>query len=198
METLTEKDVEILDFILKTAIQKGAVFPDDLPPLSGSFLGKAKEVKSKDYAYYLDLLKLYGIVEIEKNLSGFKISPIHIKTNNFYNQGGFKAIYDKQQFDLKRKQEFDDISFRKLKSDAKLSKWQVKTFWWIFALACFGGLYSIYDLTNKIISKKQDQEILTKPQMELELSKLRTLILDHKKIDSVDIDKINKDTLKKK
>lgn len=70
----------------------------------------------------------------------------------------------------------------KLKNDAKLSQWQVNTFWWIFGLAIFGGGYSAYDFTKNLTkSVNVQQKEITKEEMELELSKLRTLILNQKK-----------------
>jgi len=200
MESLTKKDVEILDLILKTAVTKGKVFPDDLPPLRDyKILVNASEFKRTDYAYYFDILNKYEIVKIYTDLNSFRIEPIPIKADNFYNQGGFKAIFDERQRVINRNKELDELSFKKLKWDSKLSKWQVKTFWWIFAFACFGGLYSTYDiLTDKLRNKKTDQQIITKSQMDSELTKLRALISDQKKVDSIDFTKINKDTLNKK
>jgi hypothetical protein len=36
-----------------------------------------------------------------------------------------------------------------------MSGWKRKTFWYIFALGLFGGIYSGYDLFNKIIDNKE-------------------------------------------
>jgi hypothetical protein len=62
-----------------------------------------------------------------------------------------------------------------------MSGWKRKTDWYIFALGLFGGIYSGIDLFNKRTSNKEVQEKqLTKKEMELELTKLRTLILSQK------------------
>lgn len=71
---------------------------------------------------------------------------------------------------------------KKLHNESKLSDWQIKTFWPLFIFGFFGGLYSAYDIIKNLttadtILEKQ----VTKEQMELELSKLRTLILIQKK-----------------
>ena len=74
---------------------------------------------------------------------------------------------------------------RKLHNESKLSDWQIKTFWPLFVFGIFGGFYSAFDIiknlsTNKDLQLKQ----ISKEEMESELSKLRTLILNQKK-DSV-------------
>lgn len=71
---------------------------------------------------------------------------------------------------------------KKLHNDSKLSEWQVKTFWPLFIFGIFGGLYGGYDII-KNLTKSEDvkQELVTKSEMESELSKLRTLILIQKK-----------------
>lgn len=75
---------------------------------------------------------------------------------------------------------------KKLHNESVISGWKRKTFWYIFALGLFGGIYSGIDLFNKITSKKEVQlEQITKQQMEFELTKLRILILTQKKKDSL-------------
>jgi hypothetical protein len=65
--------------------------------------------------------------------------------------------------------------------DFTLSKWKVWTFWPLFIIAILGGLYSIYDFIrtpNIEGNVKELQQTIIK--MELEQSKLQTLILDQK------------------
>ena len=74
----------------------------------------------------------------------------------------------------------------KLYNESVMSGWKRKTFWYIFALGIFGGVYSGIDLFGKITSSKEvPKEQLTKQKMEEELSKLRTLILTTKKKDTL-------------
>jgi hypothetical protein len=80
----------------------------------------------------------------------------------------------------------------KLVIDYKLSKWKAKTFWWIFGFALFGGVYSAIDLISNLNKKDFQKEQITIEQMESELSKLRTLILDKKNIDSLSNSKTKK------
>jgi len=179
LTALTEDDIHILDFIINTSLEKGRVFTDDLPPLEKkTSLDNQREIKYTAYQHFLDILSLFEVVKIDKNLSNLRIEPIEVKTKNFQRNGGFKAIYDKQLHESARKRESDELYFKKLKWDSKISKWQVKTFWWIFMLALIGGVYSLVDFTKNLIDKNQEQ--VTKSQFESELSKLRTLILNQK------------------
>ena len=67
-------------------------------------------------------------------------------------------------------------------NDYTLSKWQVKTFWVALSFGIFGGIYSGYDFIKSIANEDTNQvKQVTKEEMELELSKLRTLILNQKK-----------------
>lgn len=74
----------------------------------------------------------------------------------------------------------------KLHNESIMSGWKRKTFWYIFFCGVFGGIYSGIDLFNKITSNKEvPKEQLTKQEMEVELTKLRTLILSQKNLDSL-------------
>ena len=74
------------------------------------------------------------------------------------------------------------ITENKLYNDSKLSELQLKTFWWIFGFGIFGGLYSGIDFIKNLTKEENQQsKQITKEEMELELSKLRTLILTQKK-----------------
>ena len=53
----------------------------------------------------------------------------------------FKSEIDEAVEDKKRTRTKDDL-------DAKLTKWQVKTFWVIFVLSLFAGIYSAVDFVN--------------------------------------------------
>ena len=74
------------------------------------------------------------------------------------------------------------ITENKLYNDSKLSELQLKTFWWIFGFGIFGGLYSGIDFIKNLTNEDtKEVKQVTKEEMELELSKLRTLILNQKK-----------------
>ena len=67
-------------------------------------------------------------------------------------------------------------------NDYTLSKWQVKTFWIALTFGVFGGIYSTVEIIKSLTIKEDVKEKpVSKEEMELELSKLRTLILNQKK-----------------
>jgi len=194
---LTKDDIRNLDFIIDESLKKGQVFPDDLPPIGKGYLNRAREVKSLAYQHYLDILSSYGVVKVDNSLSGFRIEPIDVKTKNFQMKGGFRAIYERQLSESQHQKESSELYIKKLRWDSKLSKWKVKTFWWLFIFAFIGGFYSIYDIVRNNFVNNQEQ--VTKSQLDSELTKMRALILDQQVIsDSLkNIQKIQKDSIPK-
>lgn len=74
----------------------------------------------------------------------------------------------------------------KLLNDAKISNWKVKTFWWFFVFAFIGFGLSVYNFINSLTTKEDiQQKGITPEEMESELSKLRTLILNQRNHDSL-------------
>jgi hypothetical protein len=101
MLKLTEKDASILDNILKVVLSEGEANSYNLPPLRDNIFSKL--FFQEDYKYYFDKLEEYQIVEFKEYISGgIGIFQIPIKTSNFYNQGGFKKIYEEEQKELSR------------------------------------------------------------------------------------------------
>jgi hypothetical protein len=101
-------------------------------------------------------------------------------------ENGFVGLFEKSEKTQKEKDRLQKIQNKKLEDDAKLSNWQIKTFWWFFFFSLVGFCYGFYDF---ITDQKSDKslEIIEKSnqQLESELSKLRTLVLDQKKVDSL-------------
>ena len=90
----------------------------------------------------------------------------------------FKKIYDDSIIENRHTQ----ILREKELNDAKLSKWQVKYFWYIFAFGLVGGIYSTVEIIKSLTTSENAKEKqVTKEELELELTKLRTLILTQKK-----------------
>jgi hypothetical protein len=74
------------------------------------------------------------------------------------------------------------LTENKLLNDNTLAKWQVKYFWYIFAFGLLGGVYSTIEIIKSLTIKESVKEKpVSKEEMELELSKLRTLILTQKR-----------------
>ena len=70
----------------------------------------------------------------------------------------------------------------KISNDYTLSKWQVKSFWIALSFGLLGGIYSTVEIIKSLTIKEDVKEKpVSKEEMELELSKLRTLILNQKR-----------------
>ena len=58
----------------------------------------------------------------------------------------------------------------------------MKYFWYIFAFGLVGGIYSTVEIIKSLTTSENAKEKqVTKEELELELTKLRTLILTQKK-----------------
>jgi hypothetical protein len=150
MITLTKKYVEILDPILEIIVTKGRAHSDQLKPLGKGYFSKFSEVKSNEYSHYLDILELAGIAKVEKAYGKFVITPIHPVAQDLYDQGGFKKVYEDQQKEEERKQVTSNLGLDKLKSDVKLSKWQVQIFWPAFIFTGIGSVLGIISFFMQI------------------------------------------------
>jgi hypothetical protein len=147
---LTSEIVKVLDYIIDKTISNGSIFSDELKSITPYF-GDIREIKNSDYKPYFEILGSYNIVEITTTLgNGYKASPKLTITRQFQQNGGFKQLYEDQQKEIKHQIELKDITFKKLKSDTKLVELQLKSFWWLFAVAVVGGICGIISLIISI------------------------------------------------
>lgn len=142
-------------------------------------LTSQKEDKPKIIGYN-DFLKIIGHLEDREfikptsNLNEFKITSTGIEK--------FKELDKLNKITEKDK----NIQRRKLYNESIIAERARKTFWFVFLFGLFGGIYSGIDIFNKITkSKEVPKKQVTKQEMEEELSKLRTLFLTQKKVDSL-------------
>jgi hypothetical protein len=157
---MNEKDAEILDYIVRESLTKYCLHAEDLKPLSTGILSNSKDIKERNYSYYFNILKEKNVVKVENGFnSQTEISQIDFKTKEFLMQGGFKAIVEENNRIANRNNESDKLSFEKLQLDSKLSKWQVKTFWWIFSFGIIGGVYAIISIVIAFTGETIDQKI---------------------------------------
>jgi len=110
----------------------------------------------------------------------------------FKNGGWFEflrikgLLAEKERLEDKRKDITDRIDAEKLVYEHKLTKWKVKTFWPVFVFGIIGFISGIYNFIDNLKTAKYiESQELTNQRMESELSKLRTLILDQKSLDSL-------------
>ncbi|WP_159800382.1 hypothetical protein [Flavobacterium sp. MK4S-17] len=103
------------------------------------------------------------------------------KTAFFYNSGGFRKAYS----DLIAYNKHKEIVKNTEINNSRLSKWQVKSYWYVFAFALIGGLYSIYDVINEA-TKEDSKEIILQKGLEKEVQELKnTVNVIAKKLDSI-------------
>ena len=123
-----------------------------------------------------------------------------VLTDIFLNSnGGFEKTYETRKLIENEELRLKRIQDKKLENDAKLSKWQVRTFWWFFGFSLVSFCYGVYDFITDLNSDKSLKKIgLSNQQLESELSKLRTLVLDQKTVDSLRNSKNHVDSLNKK
>ena len=166
---LTKKESEIADLFLDFLLTNETQYA--FKSLVNSFFLKHKiqNERALFICKYLERKSLVSLI-LDSELNLRSLNYEKSKIQDFLKNDGINRIW---------------IAENKLHNDSKLSELQLKTFWWIFGLGIFGGLYSGYDFI-KNLTKPEDvkKEEITKEEMESELSKLRTLILTQKK-DSV-------------
>ncbi|WP_298767712.1 hypothetical protein [uncultured Polaribacter sp.] len=158
---------ELKYFLLKTKFENQGDKKDDT-----DFF---ELVKNKlNWKEYLSILS-----ELE-NKDFFKYNEKH-----HLSEYGLSILQEWESF-FTQKEKDEKAERFKLHNESILSGWKRKTFWYIFAFGLFGGIYSGIDLFKKITSNKEvPKKQVTKQEMEEELSKLRTLVLTQKKIDSL-------------
>jgi hypothetical protein len=142
MITLTEKDVQILDAMLVTLLKDGRIHSARVNLLESLQERKSRfaPTKADQYSRYMEILGTERIAACTSSSGEFNCIVNLPKAQEFHDQGGFKKVYEDQQKEQIRKQEISNLELSKLRSDAKLSKWQVKTFWWFFFVAIVGSI----------------------------------------------------------
>lgn len=89
-------------------------------------------------------------------------------------------LKEKQEEKLRLEKKAND----KLHDDAKLSKWQVKTFWPVFIFGLIGFIFGVFNFIDSRTKAKTIEELRQDNRnIKTEVSKLRSLVLDHKTVD---------------
>jgi hypothetical protein len=141
---LSEDEIDKLDLIIKTLINKSVVTPNDLPPIDDNYFSRAKEIKSKDYSYFLEIINELDIAKIDQSLDGtFRLTSLPNKTKKFYDAGGFKAMSMQLKKKEENRKEIAQLEFSKLQWDTKVSKFQAKTRWWPLIISVISLIISI-------------------------------------------------------
>ena len=141
------------------------------------------ESKKLDSESFFNLLKdnvgwkKYNEIYAEASNNSLLDSYSHVKLTEL----GKKTLQNLEA-ELEKENKDENSQRKKLHNEYKLSEWQLKTFWWIFGFAFIGNGLSVYNfIDNSSTSKNIIQQEERIKKTELELSKLRTLILTQKK-----------------
>lgn len=179
MIELKKEDVEILDFILeKISHENKSVSCDDLAKFG---TGNPPDFSEAEFEKMMFILNEFKVCKCNFSADASFVYA-NTKTSYFIKDGGFKKVYDES---ILEKEHSKILRIKEL-NDAKLSKWQVKYFWYIFAFGLLGGIYSTVEIIKSLTTSENVKEKqVTKEEMELELSKLHTLILNQKKDSSL-------------
>ena len=196
---MEKKEAKILDYILKELLKTTCLSARDLKPLDNGFNSNNEDVKESVYKQHFISLKMNGIVRLENGINNkTEIYAIPEITKEFLSKGGFKALVEKENRGVNRESEIEELQFIKLKSDAKISKWQVRTFWPIFIFGLVGFIFGIVNFIDQRKDKKIIEEVQqSKLNIQEEVYKLRTLVLDQRNIDSLHNSKSSIDSLRK-
>lgn len=133
---------------------------------------------------YPDTSKILEILEIddciERDYASYKL------TKTYYDIYKKKRSYKEHNQQLEKEETRNEM---KSFYEYEMAKLKYKTFWYIFGLAVFGGLYSGYSIIKDIVRPSKEELYIQSQnsikEMESELSTLRTLILDQKMVDSL-------------
>ncbi len=104
-----------------------------------------------------NILVDYSIIDYWGNYNKFILSKIGESVINKH--GGFEKYLLYLDKENKEKEKLYKIENDKLLLDAKLSRWQVKVFWYVFILGLIGGIYTIYSILNSAFGESQEQKI---------------------------------------
>ena len=122
------------------------------------------------------------LIDLNQNGTFAKLTEagVSVKDVGWLNFIGFEKTKIKENIEI------ESIKKETLKIDLKLKKWQLKTFWWLFAIAIIGCFFSIYNFKKDLSSSEDLIELQKKvKEIELEQTKLRILPSSQKNIDSL-------------
>ena len=170
---IKKEDVPVLTHLLNKLrnSEDEAIGCNSLPDFAKN--GIVNEELENKFRHFANIFRTYDIGEYFDN--GFGWVVIRPKPNMY------SFDFEKEYINQEKKAEKETIELEKSILDIKLKKWQLKTFWWIFAVAIISYSKRIYKNTkNRLTAKTTENQEVKIQQMELELKKLHTLILSQK------------------
>ena len=195
---IDKSDVEILDFIIDKILESDYEIYEQILKKIDKFKNYKDSELRLEFEHIISIIEYYDCAKINRYKYGDAIEK-NGHTNKFKEHGGFAKIYQDELTRLEKEEERENLSMKKLKWDTKLSKWQVKTFWWVFAFGLFGFFIGVYNFIVQIEDSKKTKELqIQLKNTQEEVSKLHTLILYPKTVDSLHNSKTQLDDLRMK
>lgn len=181
IEMINEKEtIEYFDLLIRD-ISRPTVFDIGNVLIENNHL-KVDTTKEQDYYSDLeDALKEFGISREYFEITGtggwLKLTEKGIRLKD--SKKGYSETVGQQEKD-------ENANRKKLHNETRLSEFKIKTFRFVFIFGLFGGIYSLTSLiTDLTKSEVPKEDFITNKQLELELSKMRTLFLNHKNNDAL-------------
>ncbi|MGB5821138.1 MAG: hypothetical protein WBG90_16760 [Saonia sp.] len=183
MIAFEKKDIEALDSIINHLVENGSEISEHDHFLYNIFKNEDLLSIKSEFNRLASIIHGYDCAQVYPNETGNPTTIVpNGRTASFKAQGGFKKAYA----DLLKSKEHSEILKKKERDDARLSDWRVKTFWPLLILGTFGGIYSGIDLIEKLTNNETDQnEVITKQQLESEFSNFRNSMLIEKENDTL-------------
>jgi hypothetical protein len=125
MNPLHKDDIEILDNIILTCLQKGYAGMENLPVRETNGIGDVDFIKFGSYKRLFDIIEESKQAKFNTNtFQTGRIEPIETITKRFYNSGGFKNLFAEQQEKIR----VENILKESELDGAKVMKWTRKTY----------------------------------------------------------------------
>ncbi len=154
MKCFSKTDINVLDFMVKTSIDKGSVNADDLIKegfikYDNSSSDNSDSRAVDEFVSYLHVLDKYNVCECFFN-SDSEFGRKNEMTFHFKKRGGFKVLYD----NLKLQDKKDKLEHKKNKIDIELAERTLKEFKRTKFLAWSGFVIGFILLIKELLELK--------------------------------------------
>ncbi len=126
----------------------------------GYFLGYISESSKIEHN---EMGSIQRFLEHENIIEDWGSNGMTILTNLgeviYKHYGGIEAYINELEKNREKEIFIEKKKNEKLLLDLKISKWQVKSFWYVFTIGLLGGLFSIYSIIREITDKPLEQKV---------------------------------------
>jgi len=157
-------DINLADVIIKRLLEKNP---------KGITTGEIKDIY-RNFDTQGWLLTIRHLMDenfvIWRAMDYYKLDPSRIVEIKEF--GSYSAYLQSKEESKKLKSDSETLAFKKLNYDAKLSKWQVKTFWSVFIFGLVGGCLGIASFVMQVLPKDKPQEKATQSVQKSDSTKM--------------------------